>query len=393
MSTPVPQTESAFDIAGVRTGQPVVSAGFSRISAELAFLLGYDLHDCGGAQPQKRPAGRTSLVGLTFTVRVPYARSPGAQVVRVAVELNPSDEDETQTLTVTLPTGATWLDAQGLDGTVNFPNPPLGRPIGQELVGWADVSAVTVGDLDLNFAFKCTPAATKAGGIRRCAVVEVPLAALNNVSTEPVLDGASVRPGRLVIDGGSGTTDGTQRIFHLLDNARASMRQHVCLAGIESADVTAAAVTPHWYRETATYGAINWLHTSGSYDVVLYVHPRKLYGTTASTTWYFVVRYRTSNGTACGVKLYAEGGTIDSTTRAWTAASAASAQTLSLAGTSGSWAWATVAVTLPGDSAEDDNPTTPTVYGHMVKVWFEAKGPGAGQLLSLATLGLLENEP
>lgn len=382
MTTPVSQAATAFDLSGVRTGKPVVSAGLTRWSSDLSFLLGHNLHVCGGATILERPAGHTSLVGLLFSVVVPYARSPGAQVVRVSVELAPSDDDDTQTIVTTLPTGAVWIDAAGLDGSVNFPIPPLGRASGEEFVGWVDVSAVTVGDLSLSFAFKGTPTGSKAPGIRRCQVVEVPLSALDNVGTEPVLNASGLRPGRLVIDGSAATVNGTQRVFELLDQARGGMRQHFCLSGVESADANVAAQTPHWHREANSYGALAWLHPTGTRDPSWYLTPRNLYGTTASTAWRFVVRYRTSNGTTCGVKLYAEGGSIDAATHTWVPAGAAVAQTLSLSGTSGVWSWASNNVTLPGDGTD-----------RLVKVWFEAKGPGAGQLLSLSCLGLIEKEP
>lgn len=387
MSTPVPQADTAFDLSAVRTGQPVASAGLSRWSEELAYLLGYNLHVVGGAQIPARTAGRTSLTGLTYRARVPYARSPGAQVARVCVELAPSDETETQQITVTLPTGAAWVDAQGLDGTVDFPNPPKGRTVGQELVGWVDVSGVDETDLTLSFVFKTAPAATKGAGLRRVQVAEVPLASLNPVASEPVLDGASVRPGRLVVDGSASTADGMRRVIYLLDRARAEMRQHFCLAGVESTDTNGAATTPHWHREASSYGAIDWCWAGGSGDLAIYLHPRKLYDSTASTTWKLVVRYRTSNGAACSLRLYAEAGTLSTTTHAWTAASAATPQDVALPGTSGTWAWVSADVTLPGDFDED----SAGVAGHLVRVWFEAKGPGSGQLLSLATIGGIEN--
>ena len=126
MSTPVPQTPSSFAFAGVRIGQPVVSGGFSRWSDELAHLLGHVVHVAGEAVVHDRPAGRTPMKGLAHTVWVPYARSPGAQTIRVTCELHPgTEEDGTQTLTATLPAGASWLPggAGGLDGSIAFRNP------------------------------------------------------------------------------------------------------------------------------------------------------------------------------------------------------------------------------------------------------------------------------
>ena len=386
MSTPVPQSDTAFDLSAVRTGQPVVRGGLSRWSESLAFLLGHTLHVIGCASFPARAAGRTSLIGLTYWVRVLYCRSPGAQVIRVCCELAPDDESETQTINVTLPTGATWIDAHGLDGSVDFPNPPLGRTSGQEIVGWADVSGVSVGDLTLSVVCKVTPAATKGTGLRRLSVTEVPLASLDPVASEPVLDGASVRPGRLVIDGSASTASGSQRTIYLLDRARAEMRQHLAWCGIESGDTNGAATTPHWAREASSYGAIDWGWSSGSGDVVLYAHPRKLYSPAVGVPYKLRVRYRTSDATSCGVKLWTQAGTVDTTTGVWTGASTATSTTLTLSGTSGAWAWDSKDVTLPADYDENSS----GVAGHLVRVWLEAKGPGTGQLLSLATVGLIE---
>lgn len=379
MTTPVSPAATAFDFGGVQTGRAVVSAGLSRWSDGLSHLLGYNLHVSGGCEITAPPAGHTGLDGLTYSVSVPYCRSPGAQVVRVSVELQPTDEDDTQTVTVTLPTGASWLDAQGLDGSVLFPNPPLGRTVGQELAGWVDVSGVTAGTLSLRFVFATVPTASKAKGIRRVNVVEVPRAALDNLAAEPVLDGASVRPGRLVVAGDSSTTAGVERAFYLLDLARAYDRRQPCLAGIESADANTIGTTPHWARETATHGALAWQHTTGTGDIVLFLRARDLYADGSATTHQLLLRYRTSNSTTCELKFYAEGGSIGAD-YTWTAAAAASAQTVTLTGTSGTWTTKTQDVNIPGDGTAE-----------LVKIWVTAKGPGSGQLLAFSVIALCEH--
>lgn len=381
MTTPVSQAATAFDLSAVRTGQPVVSGGWSRWSEELSFLLAHDLHVCGGASILPRPMGRTQLVGLAYVVRVPYSRSPGAQVVRVSCELAPSDLDTTQLVTVTLPAGATWLRAGGLDGTVEFPNPPAGRSLGEELVGWVDVSGVAAGLFTDSFAFGADGGTGKGAGIRRCYVVEVPLAALDNVSTEPVLDGASVRPGRAVVDGGVASTAGAERLFVLLDLARAGMRRHLCLAGVESADAGLGAVTPHWYRDAVGAGPIQWLHPGGGpHDVAHYLRVRDLYATAAATPYKLVVRYRTSGAAAGVVTLLAQGGAL-SAAHLWVGAGAVVVQALALPGTAGAWAWASVGVVLPGDGTLG-----------LVRVTWEATTPLLG-VVYLATLALIEQVP
>lgn len=379
MSTPVAQAPSGFNLDAVRTGRTVVSGGVARWAEELAHVNGHLLHKAGEAIVHPRPAGRTSLKGLTYSVHVPYTRSPGAIVARVAVEVQDSEEiDDSQTITVTLPSGAAWIDAGGLDGSRTWYNPPRGRTTPRELVGWVDVSGVTVGGLTTVFTVATSPSA-KGAGVRRATVCEVPLATLAIDADEPGFDAASARAGRLVIDGGSTSPRGTQRLWHVLDAGRAGYRQHFTLSGVESADTTGYGTTPHWSREAATYGAVDWLLSAGATDPTWYLVLRDLYAGVAST-WALRVRYRTSDATDCGLALYHQGGAI--TSGAWVGAGAEGSTVLTLPGTSGAWAWATaVSASLPTDGTDG-----------LCRLRVTAKGPGAGQLLSLACVDLRENE-
>ena len=379
MTTPVPQSPTAFDFGSVRVARPVVSGGFSRWSEDLAFTLGHNVHVVGGALVHDRPAGRTPMKGLAHSVWVPYARSPGATVVRVTCELHPGTEDDgTQTLTATLPSGAAWLTggSGGLDGTVTFRNPPLGLSAPSEIVGYADVSALDPTDLTLAIGVSSSPN-SKGYGIRRLHITEVPVPSLPVSAAGAGWDAAATRPGRLVIDGGSSSPRGTQRLFHLLDQTRANVRQHFIVADMQSADTNTASTTPHWHREASSTGAINFLGPSAPH---WYLAPRDLYAG-ATTKWKLRARYRTSNGTSCSVGVCLEAGQVSS--GSWVPDSSASAQTLTLTGTSNAWAWASKDVTMP----------QPSAAGGMVRVWFEAKGPGTGQLLALQCVALLETEP
>lgn len=375
MTTPVLPGPTAFDLANVRVAKPVVSGGFARWSEELSFVLGSCVnHICGGTIPQRGAAPRVELQGLAYSVPVAYTRSSGAQVIRVGVDLWPSDElGDSQFVTVTLPTGATWIESGGLDGTVRHYNPGEGRTATRELVGWADVTGVAVGDLTTWLSVATSPT-SKGGGIRRVAVTEVPLASFDVLSTEPGWDAAATRPGRPVIDGGSASPRGVDRLWHLLDLGRKNYRRHWQLCGVESANTAGFGSTPHWSREVASSGKIDWL--AGSYDPGWYLQGRDLYGA-ATTPYKLRVRYRTSDATACQLAVTLEDGSIVSD--AWSASSAASPQTLALPGTSGAWAWASGDVTAP--------------CGTLTRVTLAATGPGAGQLLSLSCIALIENEP
>lgn len=375
MSTPVLPGPTAFDLANVRVAKPVVSGGFARWSEELSFVLGSCVnHIGGGTIPQRGAAPRVALEGLAYSVPVAYTRSAGAQAIRIGVDLWPSDAlGDSQFVTVTLPTGATWIVAGGLDGTVTHFNPGEGRTATRELVGFADVSGVTVGDLTTWLSVATTPT-SKGGGIRRVAVTEVPLASFAILAAEPGLDAAATRPGRPVIDGGASSPRGMERVWHLLDHGRKHSRRHWQLCGVESANTAGFGSTPHWSHEVASSGKIDWL--SGSNDPGWYLQGRDLYGA-ATTPYKLRVRYRTSDATACQLAVTLEDGSIVSD--AWSASSAASPQTLALPGTSGAWAWASGDVTAP--------------CGTLTRVTLAATGPGAGQLLSLSCIALIENEP
>ncbi|HEX4934129.1 MAG TPA: hypothetical protein VFV33_13160, partial [Gemmatimonadaceae bacterium] len=236
MSTPVTQVQTTFDLSGVRTGQPVSSAGLARLADAFSHVNGYLLHKAGEAFAPKRPAGRTQLEGLDYTLHVPWTKSPGVQVVRVAVELHESVEiGDSQTVTVTLPSGAAWISDGGLDGGTHY-NPPIGSTRPREIIGWCDVSAVTEALTTVWSVAIVTSA--KGAGVYRVTVCEVPLATLAVDADEPGWDAAATRAGRPVIDGGASSPRGTQRLFHLLDLGRAHARQHLCLSGVESADTT-----------------------------------------------------------------------------------------------------------------------------------------------------------
>lgn len=377
MSTPVIPGPAGFDLANVRVGRPVVSGGFARWSEELSFVLGACVHHVGGGTiPQRGSAPRVQLEGLAYSIPVAYTRSAGAQALRVAVDLWPSDElGDSQTVTVTLPTGAAWIVAGGLDGSVTHYNPGEGRTATRELVGWADVSGVTVGDLTTWLSVATSPT-SKGGGIKRVAVTEVPLASFDVLAAEPGWDAAATRPGRPVIDGGASSPRGVDRLWHLLDLGRKHSRRHFQLCGVESADASVFGTTPHWSREDATAGKIDFL--AGAYQASWYLQPRDLYGAGAATTsWKLRARYRTSDATSLDLGVYLEAGSIVSD--AWVPAAAASRQALTLPGTSGSWDWAAVDVTVPRSA--------------LVRVTPDATGPGAGQLLSLACIALIEQEP
>lgn len=381
MPTPVTQAPSAFLLDAVRTGQPVTVGTVARLAEETAFLVGHNVVKTGEADAPLRPTGggRIKLEGLTYTLRVPYTRSSGARVVRIAVEVHESSEIlESQAITVTLPTGATWLDAGGLDGTGTFYNPPLGRTTPQENVGFVDVSGVTA-SMTHEFAVAVVTT-SKGAGVRRVSVHECPLSSLGVTASEPGWDAAATRSGRPVIDGGASSPRGFQRLFHVMDKARAEWKQHWCLSGVESGNTsTNPNHTPHWNRELSTEGELDWLQVAPVNDPNWYVQVRDLYDGTVSA-WKLRVRYRTSSATDCELKLYHQGGSLAS--NSFTGAGTEGHTAVTLPGTSGAWAWTTaVAVSLPVDGTDG-----------LVRLRVRVKGPGHPELLSIACVDLREDE-
>ena len=351
-----------------------MSGGLSRLSDELSYLLGYGVNHIGGATIPQRGGSRVTLEGLAYSIPVAYSRSAGAEVLRIGVDLWPSDElSDTQTITVTLPAGATWLEAGGLDGSVAHRNPGAGRTATREIVGWADVSSVSVGDLTTWLSVSTTPT-SKGAGVRRVAVTEVPVASLPVSAGGVGWDAAALRPGRYVVDGGALSPRGMERVWHLLDLARIYQRRHFQLCGVESASTAAAATTPHWHRIVAAPGKVDWL--AGSSDPSWYIQARDLYGA-ATTPYKLRVRYKTSDATGCDLGVYLEDGAIVS--QVWTPTGAAPRQTVTLPGTSGAWAWASADVTAP--------------CGSLTRVGIDSTGPGPPELVSLACVALIENEP
>ena len=382
MATPVFQAPSAFGLESVRTGEAVNVGSVSRLAEEISFLAGHNLVKTGEADAPTRPTGmgRIALEGLSYTLRVPYTRSPGARVIRVAVEIHESHEiGSSQTITATLPTGASWLDAGGLDGTINHFNPPPGRTAPSEIVGFADVSAVTA-SMTHEVAI-AVGASSKSAGVRRVTVHECPLSSLAVSSSEPGWDAAATRSGRPVVDGGSSSPRGFQRLWHCLDKARSEIRQHWCLSGVESANTSVNPnITPHFNRESSTEGDVDWMQTARVNDPHWYLQLRKLYTSSVTSPWKLRVRYRTDNATDCELKLYHQGGSLAS--NSFTGAGTEGSTAVTLTGTSGAWAWTTaVSVALPTDGTDG-----------LVRLRIQCKGPGSGHLLSIACVDLREDE-
>lgn len=303
MTTAVQKHPSRFALASVRTGLPVNTAGMSRVVDELSFLHGAAVQECGGAIVWPRPTGRVPLENQDYTVPLSYVRSRAVKVVRVCCELYPALLDVTNPVstvkvTVTLPTGATWIQANGLDGSVDFDAPPPGRITYPVITGWVDVSGMTTGALGWFLVQSLRVAGSGVPGLQRVYLAESPLVDFDpayDPATEPAMNSAGATAGKRIENGGSSSDTGVERVWHLLDAARTQWFRHFQLAGIEGADTEGPTATPYWYVTGNTWDNVDFLHWRppvSPRSVQWYLTPRMMVPATGNS-WDWVIRYRT----------------------------------------------------------------------------------------------------
>jgi hypothetical protein len=384
MPTPVSPLPSAFTLSAVQTGKQVSSAHLLRLASECSFLGGYNLQSIVCAEILPRNTARVNLNTLTpWNIPFTYFRSPGAQVVCVIVTLTTGYSATGKVkVTVNLPSGATWVVHNGLDGSVTRNWPPGGRVAVDEIVGFIDVTGLTAG-AQSNFSIQ-TDLVTTTGvssGVARARAFEVPLSA-SDVSadpTEPLLEQASTLYPNRLIDGGSSSPRGLARLAYLMDKYRSGFRPHIQLCGVESANNAATATNPHWHRESTADGVIEWQYnTTGVHDIGTRFCVRNLYGVgvgALSHPYTLCVRYKTNanvNDAQLTINAVAQGG--GATTISTVCA---------LPKTNNVWTWATFTPSIPGDGV-----------GGLVKVNYTAKGGNAGgESVQFSCLALIDTQP
>jgi hypothetical protein len=285
MPTTVPQTPAAAELRRLAVGQPVSSAHGQRWASDLAHLLAHAVEPVFARSFPLITAGSN-------TVRVPYARSPGVQLLYVAVELHPAAAGDAGTIALTL-TGATLLagSSSELDGAVSIRCETTRARFGVIHDGYLDVSGVTAGTIqDLAVAWT---ASVGSNGIYRLHVAEVPLLDVDPAgapSTEVGVNGAWPAPQNRLCDSAGGVTTvghGFARVIAQLDKARAGMKRHWSIATIEH---VSHALT----RTGAGMGALTW--QGGSYSPVFRLRARRLYTTATANAYTLRVRYWMSDG-------------------------------------------------------------------------------------------------
>ena len=333
----------------------------------MSFVQGHSLNVVCSSVFRQRPAGRTQLGSLaTKTYSCAWYRSACAQIVRVQVDLYPGQATATSTVTVTLPTGATWKTDGGLNGATHY-HPFDANGVPASLVGYADVSACAVNTL-LYWSVAAVQVSGTGGGISRLSITEVPLSLLDP-PTDDTVDQSWTVAGGHQWDGDNTTAHGFTRFNLALDQARKYSRRHFALVGIEATDASAAASNGLWYADGtsgASYQSINLLTGVSSQGWRMQV--ADLYNGT-SETWKLACRYRTATATGGVLRLYPTG----------ISGAAAVAQDLTLTATSGAWAWVSGDVTIPVDGTNN-----------AVELEFQCKNnQAAGNLIQFASIILI----
>lgn len=387
---PVPDLPGPSTLHKYLVGKPTYGSHGLQWSEDLAFLL-------GRCAP---PIASSSCVpkwssGGSQVLRVPYAPSQGAQVLYIEVEPRNLDFSSgnvgaklkvTVDLTVGALNGGEWIGTTQLDGTSQrfIAGRVQSQPV---LCGWVDLTAVAKGIAASPFIkISIDNDSSDARGIRRVHVAEIPLASLDpvaSVSEEVGIDPGSYASGAPIVAGDSGSARGFYRVLTQLEAARYKVRRHL---SILSAEVTGGATTtsnPLYITSSTlvpiTEAGIPGGATTGQ-QVDLYCRARRLYTTSTANKYKLVIRYHNTAPGAGGnpslqIGVTPAGGSTTNTTVTLPDTSSGS--------TSGVW-------TDYLHSTNFDFPTSGT--DQIVTVRLSGKVHMAGDTLTLASLGFIENE-
>lgn len=272
-----PERGSRFQLGACRVANPVSSYHGARMVNDLAYLLAANavtIADC---------SFDTSYGGGSADVSVLYARSPGAYALLVGVELAEADA-AAATITVTNNGSAlTWLEHNGLDGSLAIPTPPASTHLPQLHHGVVDVSGLaTNGTI---YRLKFAIATTTGALLQRVFVREIiasQIAPESAPTTEPSANAAwpFYRPGRHdatagLVDGSASTALGWVRLIDQCEQGRTKWRTWRQWTFPEL-----DAYVPQ--TTSAVVGNLTWPQ-GGAHTPEWYTRSRRLRGTTAGT--------------------------------------------------------------------------------------------------------------
>lgn len=287
MTTPVLDAPLGNALARLAVGNAAAGPHVLRQVLDLAFLTGFQLPRVADVI---LPA---ATVGTETTIELSWHPSPGVAMLRVAIEFHRASASGASGYVAVLVAGATWYQANGLDG---------GAPIAQTdqvlqdypvTVGWLDVSAVARG-APLTIRVTHLDAATSSLGVRQVRVCEVPLAVLDPVGTPSGIgvDAAWPSAGNPIVDGSTAVARGFVRLVSELDKARERVRRHWQLAALRESSGKCVSTS------SATFANPSWsLHTS---TPTWRIRPRQLFGTADKNKGLLRIVYACSSSSATG---------------------------------------------------------------------------------------------
>lgn len=307
MPQPIPERGSTFQLANAIVGNPVSAYHGARLVQDTAFLLSGNAQSITDSPLDSLSAGDVSVF---------YVRSYGIQALLVGVELLEADGASRITVTVTNNGSAlTWIQANGLDGTLALQAPAATTTVPLFYWGIVDVTGLAVGTTyRLRFAWSAT-----GGQLSRVVAREIPLAASAPEAdplTEPGVNAAwpARRPnvsarGTGLVNGGVSTAGayGFIRLQDQLNYARArwsTFRQNVYFEDDTYAPQTASTV----------FANLTWAN-GGTYLPAWYTRARRLYGTTVGTavaeTARVYVRYKCTAASGATLRIISDGNNND----------------------------------------------------------------------------------
>lgn len=269
MPTPVPLQPQESSLDRLIVGAPVSARHGARWASQIAYLLGRHTHRVCSHTVQELSARTASSKRVTAH----YLRSKSAQVALVAVELR-SDSITVVSpnvvaaglqvyVTVTAPSGATWIDRGALDGATAVTLPSTFLAGRKWLVGLMDVSSVSQTSVSTLVVDIVGVGGDTHLGLGTVHVVEMPLASIKPESGESGLLLSWCDPRNWLEQGPAAA--GPRGLSALVDlEQQATIRQRWWwqILGYEDSSPSTGGDT--WYRTSAVMGALNWRGSMGT---------------------------------------------------------------------------------------------------------------------------------
>lgn len=346
MPSPVNSRPSPVRLAARQVGVAVSAAHGRRLAQELNFQRAYAVQSIA-SHVLARPVVPADPQDVWFL----YRRTPGVEIVRVAVQLRPQAGAAGGTLAIDYGTDPASLTSAAslfvgpsaaFDG-VRIANPPTTRLRTQEEhVGFLDVR--TFDPDDLYCVRVRVEGAIGTASPLSVAAHEVMLASVDPVAepTGPGVNESEFDFRNRVYGGVVASAGGLQRLWGEIDSARTKSRRHLQLGTNSAAPIE---------RDDVAAGAFDWPYGDplDTFDPVLLARSRRLRKPTGSTfnTYTFAVIY-SYDPTHAGLTDSKITMHVDTST---TGGATTASYVLQLTDTGGALALGTVGATIPWDGS------------------------------------------